>query len=117
MNVRKSSATKEDLQNFKEEIVDQFHIISEGVISQVKQVAGGVVSVNEKLEKYREEIKTDIENKFGTLSQAITVVTNRLDSIRQDLKDEIQGVRKELKYEIQVVHQGLRTEIQGVLMS
>jgi hypothetical protein len=50
MSIRKGSATKEDLQNFKGEIVHQFHIISEGVIEQVKQVSGGVANVNEKLD-------------------------------------------------------------------
>jgi hypothetical protein len=49
MSNRKNYATKEDLINFKEEIVHQFHVISEGLISQIKQVAEGVVNVNEKL--------------------------------------------------------------------
>ena len=39
MSTRKGSATKVDLQNVKEEIVHQFHVISEGVVDQVKQVA------------------------------------------------------------------------------
>ncbi len=55
MVVSKGAATKEDLKNFKEEIVQQFHIISEDVISQVKQVAEGVSNVNEKLDRFREE--------------------------------------------------------------
>jgi hypothetical protein len=46
MSARKVKATQEDLQNFKEEIVHQFHIVSEDIISQVKQVAEGVANVN-----------------------------------------------------------------------
>ena len=61
MVVSKGAATKEDLKNFKEEIVQQFHIISEDVISQVKQVAEGVANVNEKLDRFREEIKETLE--------------------------------------------------------
>ncbi len=61
MSTRKGSATKEDLQNFKEEIVHQFHVISEGVIDQVKQVAEGVANVNEKLDRRFNELKAEIQ--------------------------------------------------------
>jgi len=61
MNGRKGSATKEDLQNFKEEMLHQFHVISEGVIDQVKQVAEGVANVNEKLDRGFNELKAEIQ--------------------------------------------------------
>ena len=46
MNARKGSATKEDLQDFKEEILHQFHVIFGGVVDRVKQVVEGVATVN-----------------------------------------------------------------------
>ena len=61
MGPPKASSTKEDLQNFKEEILHQFHIISEGVIDQVKQVAEGVMNVNEKLDRRFDELKVEIQ--------------------------------------------------------
>jgi len=61
MAIRKEGVTKQDLQEFKEEIVHQFHVISEDVISQVKLVAEGVINVNEKLERTRQELKTEIQ--------------------------------------------------------
>jgi gas vesicle protein len=61
MSTRKGSATKDDLQNFKEEIVHQFHVISEGVVDQVKQVAEGVANVNEKLDRRFNELKAEIQ--------------------------------------------------------
>ena len=61
MPVRKNSSKKEDIQNFKDEIIHEFHVISEGIISQVKQVAEGVASVNEKLDRIRQELKTEIQ--------------------------------------------------------
>ena len=61
MGPPKASSTKEDLQNFKEEILHQFHIISEGVIDQVKQVAEGVMNVNEKLDRRFDELKAEIQ--------------------------------------------------------
>jgi len=61
MSTQKGSLAKEDLQNFKEEIVHQFHGISEGVIDQVKQVAEGVANVNEKLDRRFNELKAEIQ--------------------------------------------------------
>jgi hypothetical protein len=58
---RKAPGSKEDLEKFKEEIVHQFHVISEDVISQVKQVAEGVANVNEKLDRRFNESKADIQ--------------------------------------------------------
>jgi hypothetical protein len=61
VNTLKGSATKEDLQNFKEEILHQFHVISEGVIDQVKQAAEGVANVNEKLDRRFNELKAETQ--------------------------------------------------------
>jgi len=61
MRSQKSGLTKEDLKSFQEEIVHQFHVISEGVIDQVKQVAEGVGNVNEKLDRRFNELKAEIQ--------------------------------------------------------
>ncbi len=61
MGERKASGSKEDLKKFKEEIVHQFHVISEDVISQVKQVAEGVANVDEKLDRRFNELKAEIQ--------------------------------------------------------
>ena len=103
MNTRKGSATKEDLQGFKEEILHQFHVVSEGVIDQVKQVAEGVANVNEKLDRTREELKAEIDNKTQTIAQAVVELSGKVvaldgkvDRIHQELKTEIQGTRQEV---------------------
>lgn len=51
----------EELKKFKEEIVHQFHSISENVMSQVKQVAEGVANVDEKLDRRFNELKAEIQ--------------------------------------------------------
>jgi hypothetical protein len=61
MGDRRASEGKEDLKKFKEEIVHQFHVISEDVISQVKQVAEGVANVDEKLDRGFNELKAEIQ--------------------------------------------------------
>ena len=53
--------TKEDLKAFKEEIVHQFHIISEGLRSDVMQVAEGVASVSKKLDRGHQELRKEVQ--------------------------------------------------------
>jgi hypothetical protein len=62
MPSQKTSITKEDLKDFKEEIVHQVHVISEGVIGEVKQVAERVVTVNDKLDRIHQELKIEIQD-------------------------------------------------------
>jgi phage-related minor tail protein len=78
MSPPKGSPTKEDLQNFKEEIVHQFHVISEGVIDQVKLVAEGVATVNEELERTRKELKEEIDNKTRPIAQAVLELSGKV---------------------------------------
>ncbi len=61
MGDRKVPKSKEDLKKFRDEIVHQFHVISEDVISQVKQVAEGVANVDEKLDRRFNELRTEIQ--------------------------------------------------------
>jgi len=121
MNDQKGPKAREDLKGFKDEIIHQFHVISEGVISQVKQVAEGVANVNEKLERFREEVKVEIENKTQPIAQAVLALDVKLEKTREELKKEIHEVRQELKGEIQgtrqeldKTRQELKKEIRGI---
>jgi uncharacterized small protein (DUF1192 family) len=103
MPAQKGGLTKEDLKNFKTEIVHQFHVISEDVITQVKQVAEGVANVNEKIDRTRQELKEEIDNKTQPIAQAVTVLDGKVaaldrkvDRIHQELKTEIQETRQEI---------------------
>ena len=59
--VTKKAATKEDLNTFKEEILHQFRITSEGLRSDVKQVAEGVAVVNERMDRGLEGLKREMQ--------------------------------------------------------
>ncbi len=61
MAVQKGLVTKADLRSLEEEIVHQFRIISEDFRSDVKQVAEGLVTVNEKLDRGHQELREDIQ--------------------------------------------------------
>jgi phage-related minor tail protein len=107
---QKSGLTREDLKSFKEEIIHQFHVVSEGVIDQVKLVAEGVTTVNEKLERTRKELKEEIDNKTQPIAQAVLELSDKVvaldgkvvaldgkvDRIHQDLKTEIQETSQEV---------------------
>ena len=47
----KDSMIKRDLQNFKEEIIHQFHLISEGLIDQIKLLAEGHSGMIQRLDR------------------------------------------------------------------
>jgi len=89
----KKAETREDLNSFKEEMIHQFHLFSVGLVDQIKQVAEGVANVNEKLDRFREEIKNQVEERFGILSQGIAGVSKKLAETREKLSGEIEEVR------------------------
>jgi uncharacterized protein involved in exopolysaccharide biosynthesis len=103
MAPQKSGLTREDLKSIKEEIIHQFHVVSEGVIDQVKLVAKGVATVDEEPERTRKELKEEIDNKTQPIAQAVlelsgkvVALDGKVDRIHQDLKTEIQETRQEV---------------------
>ena len=101
MPVEKGGVTKEDLKTFKEEIVHQFHVISEDVISQVKLVAEGVANVNEKLDRRFNELKTEIQEtrqevlaaikfSYAELDKRLTILENEFLELKRRV-DKIEG--------------------------
>jgi ABC-type transporter Mla subunit MlaD len=103
MPSQKDGVTKQDLKSFEEKIVHQFHVISEGVIDQVKQVAEGVANVNEKLDRRFNELKAEIDNKTQPIAQAVlelsgkvVALDGKVDKVHQELKTEIKETRQEV---------------------
>jgi predicted nucleic acid-binding Zn-ribbon protein len=99
MNTRKGSATKEDLQGFKKEILQQFHVVSEGVIDQVKQVAEGVDNVNEKLDRRFNELKAEIQETRQEVLAAVKFSYAELDKRLTTLEKEF----IELKHRVEKI--------------
>jgi predicted KAP-like P-loop ATPase len=67
------------LGDFKEEIIHQFHVISEDVISKVQQVAEGVINLNEKLDRRIDGLDRNIEEKHQDIIAAIKFSYAELD--------------------------------------
>jgi len=99
MRAKKTSGRKEDLKKFKEEIVHQFHIISEDVITQVKQVAEGVANIDEKLERRFNELKTQIQETRQEVLAAVKFSYAELDKRITTLEKEF----LELKYRVEKI--------------
>ena len=53
--VRNEVPTKQDLKKFKEEIVHQFHVISGGLIDQIKLLAEGHSGIIDRLDRMEKE--------------------------------------------------------------
>ena len=88
MPSQKNGLTKEDLKSFKEEIIHQFHVVSEGVIDQVKLVAEGVATVNEKLDRIHLELKTEIQETRQEVLAAVKFSYAELDKRLTTLEKE-----------------------------
>jgi len=65
--------------NFREEIVHQFHVISEDVISKVQQVAEGVANLNEKFDRRIDRLDQKIDVQHKDLLAAIKFSYAELD--------------------------------------
>jgi uncharacterized protein YdhG (YjbR/CyaY superfamily) len=90
---------KQDLKGFKEEIVHQFHVISEGVIDQVKQVAEGVANVDEKLDRRFNELRAEIQETRQEVLAAIKFSYAELDKRLTTLEKEF----IELKHRVEKI--------------
>ncbi len=99
MGDRKVPKNKEDLKKFRDEIVHQFHVISEDVISQVKQVAEGVANVDEKLDRRFSELKTEIQETRHEVLAAVKFSYAELDKRITTLEKEF----LELKHRIEKI--------------
>jgi uncharacterized protein YceH (UPF0502 family) len=99
MGDRKPPGSKENLKKFKEEIVHQFHVISEDVISQVKQVAEGVANVDEKLDRRFNELKAEIQETRQEVLAAVKFSYAELDKRITTLEKEF----LELKHRVEKI--------------
>lgn len=97
--IHKTSKNKEDLKKFKEEIIHQFHVISEDVISQVKQVAEGVANVDEKLDRRFNELKVELQETRQEVLAAVKFSYAELDKRITTLEKEF----LELKHRVEKI--------------
>ena len=88
MTAQETDITKEDLTSFKEEIIQQFHVSTEGIRDEVKQVAEGVATVNEKLDNIHKELTTEIKETRQEVLAAVKFSYAELDKRLTTLEQE-----------------------------
>jgi CII-binding regulator of phage lambda lysogenization HflD len=81
---------------FKEEIIYQFHVISEDVISQVKLVAEGVMNLDEKFTREMTQFRKENEQAHQEIKAMIKFSYAELDRRISTLEGEV----KELKHRV-----------------
>jgi len=82
--------------DFREDIIHRFHVISEDVISKVQLVAEGVASVNEKLDRAREELKTEIQETRREVLAAVKFSYAELDRRITVLEAEMEDLKRRM---------------------
>ena len=55
MNASKEAATREDLEKFQQEIVHEFHVVSEGLIDQIKLLVEGHAGILHRFDRIEKE--------------------------------------------------------------
>jgi chromosome segregation ATPase len=92
MPVKKDKTKGTNEEGLKEQIVLEFHIVAEGLISQIKQVAEGVVNIDQKLDRTREELRAEIEEKTDPIAQAVISLDRKVTNLDQKVTNLDQKV-------------------------
>jgi ABC-type phosphate transport system auxiliary subunit len=88
---------KGDVRGIEERVIHQFHIITEGLREDVKQVAEGVMNVNEKLERVRQELKIEIRETRQEVLAAIKFSYAELDRRITVLESEVNDLKRRVE--------------------
>jgi chromosome segregation ATPase len=83
--------------NFRDEIVYQFHVISEDVISKAQQVAEGVANLNENFDRRIDRLDQKIEEQHKDLLAAIKFSYAELDRRIVYLETELQTLKRRVE--------------------
>jgi ABC-type phosphate transport system auxiliary subunit len=82
------------LGDFKKDIIHQFHIISEDVITKVQQVAEGVVNLDQKFDRRLDGLDRNIDEKNQDVLAAIKFSYAELDRRITYLETELQALKQ-----------------------
>jgi hypothetical protein len=95
---------KGDVRGIEECVIHQFHIIiTAGLREDVKQVAEGVMNVNEKIERIGQELKTDTQKTRQKVIAAINLPMQNLIGVSQSLNPRLKV--NDLKRRVEKIEQ------------
>jgi hypothetical protein len=93
--------TKRDLESFKDEIIQQFHIISEGLIDQIKLLAEGNSGIIQRLDRIEDENKHEHSETRALIKISFSQLDKRISDLESQMK-EIQKWKKQVHGRFQV---------------
>jgi len=98
---QRMNSLEQKSEQFKEEIIHQFHVISEDVISQVKLVAEGVMNLDEKFTRevtgFREESEHTHQEMMAMIKFSYAELERRLSALEgevQELKHRVDQIER-----------------------
>ncbi len=103
ISTQRDSATKKDLQTFRDEIIHQFHIISKGLMDQTKLLAEGhsgiirwLDRVETRLDKIEEENKREHLETRALIKISFSQLDRRISDLESQMK-EVQEWKKQVQ--------------------
>ena len=106
----KEVATKGDLNRFKEEIIHEFHLISEGLIDQIKLLAeghSGIVQRLDRMEKENErqhlETRSLVKISFSELDRRISELESQVRDLQEWRKEDLLDILDETGFKPHIV--------------
>ena len=93
--------TKKDLQSFKDEIIHQCHIISEGLMDQIKLLAEGHSGIIQRLDRIEEENKHEHLETRALIKISFSQLDRRISDLESQMK-EVQEWKKQVQTRFQV---------------
>lgn len=105
MSARDEFVTKDDLEKslgkFKEEIIHEFHIVTEGLMDHIKLLAEGHSGVVQRLDHMEKENERQHMETRSLIKLSFTELDNRLSSLELQVK-ELQEWRKQVQDRLQI---------------
>ncbi len=96
ISTQRDSVTKKDLQTFRDEIVQQFHIISEGLMDQIKLLAEGHSGIIQRLDRIGEENKHEHLETRALIKISFSQLDRRISDLESQMK-EVQEWKKQVQ--------------------
>jgi hypothetical protein len=98
--VRKEVPLKEDLKKFKEEIIHEFHVISEGLTDQIKLLAEGHSGIIDRLDRMEKENERQHLETRSLVKISFSELDRRVSDLESQVKD-LQEWKKQVQSRLQ----------------
>jgi hypothetical protein len=97
MSASENMATKEDLKTFKEAIVHEFHVVSEGLMDHIKLLAEGhtrVVGRLDRIETGVAELRLENERQHAETRALVKLPFSELDRRVSTLESQVKDLQE-----------------------